>query len=74
MNLGDTDLTNVEVWVNEHYVVLLGSLPVKRQRGVNFAVLYDKAGQRSPSSGNWVNKVELYYDGQLHPVMLRLAD
>ena len=74
VNLGDTALDGVEVWVNEHYVVLLGSLPVKRQRGVNFGVLFDKAGQRSPSRGTWVNKVELYYDGKLHPLTVRLAD
>ena len=74
VNLGDTELKDVEVWVNEHYVVLLGTLPVKQQRGANFHVLFDKAGQQAPSRGTWVEMIELNYDGQMHSVRVRPAD
>ena len=74
INFGDKDLANVEVWVNEHYVMFVGALPLKQQRGVTFNVLFDSAGHRAPSKGVWVDKVELNYDGQMHAVRLHAAD
>jgi len=74
VNLGDTELKDVEVWVNQHYVVLVGTLPVRQQRGINFHVLFDKSGRRAPSRGTWINSIELYYDGALRPVSFRAAD
>ena len=74
VNFGTKDLSNVEVWVNEHYVTFIGALPVKKQRGVNFHVLFDSAGKRAPSRGVWVEKIELNYDGQMHSVRIHAAD
>jgi len=74
VNFGEKDLSDVEVWVNEHYVTFLGALPLKKQRGVNFHNLFDAASQQAPSRGVWVEKIELNYDGQMHSVRIHAAD
>lgn len=74
VNLGTEDFQDLDVWVNQQYVVKLANLPVGRQRGVNFHILYDKAGQRAPVKGVWIQSVELLRDGQIYPARLKIAD
>lgn len=74
VNLGNEDFQDLDVWVNRQYVVKLASLPVGRQRGINFHILYDKDGQRAPVKGVWIQSVELLRDGQMFPARLKIAD
>ena len=74
VNVGEEDWNDVNVWVNQQFVVKLGSLPVRVQRGVNFHALYDREGLRAPSRGVWIRTVEIERDGQLYPLRIRIAD
>lgn len=74
VNLGTEDWQDVDVWVNQQYVVKLGSLPVGRQRGINFHLLYDKAGQRAPSKGVWVKSIEIVRGDEVYSPRVRMAD
>lgn len=74
VNLGDVEIKDVQVWVNGIYSAKLSALPVKRQCGVSFRLLFDKDGKRPPRSGMWVNKVELLYGGKLYTIRTHAAD
>ncbi len=74
VNLGEQDWPNVDVWVNGRYVCPIASLPVKQQKGINFSYFYDTAGMPAPSRGTWIEKVELFYNGQLYDITMHPAD
>ena len=74
VNLSEQSWNNVQVWVNGEYACQVTALPVKRQVGVNFEVLYNKQGQQAPLSGVWVNKAQLVADGKVYDLKLHLAD
>jgi hypothetical protein len=74
VNLSKADLKDVQVWVNSRYVVALSALPSERQVGINFNALYDSEGNRAPSKGVWVGKVEILSNGNLYDVTLHPAD
>lgn len=74
VNLGDTEIKDLQVWVNGQYSARLTALPVKRQLGVSFALLFDKQGKRPPKNGVWAKQVELLYDGKLYTIRTRAAD
>lgn len=74
VNLGTEDWQDVDVWVNQQYVVKLASLRVGVQRGINFRLLYDNAGHQAPSKGVWIKTVEIERGGELYPVRLKIAD
>jgi hypothetical protein len=74
INLGDQDLKDLVIWVNGTYSAPMSVLPTKQQRGVNFRLLFDSKGMRAPNNGTWVNKVELFYSGQLYTIRTRAAD
>jgi hypothetical protein len=81
-NLSPEDWINVEIWVNQKYVVFLPSFPHANKgegyRHLNFQLLYDNQGNYFPTSyvGNSmrIDKVELFRDGKLYDVPVRLAD
>src|SRR5438034_8008458 len=49
-NLSNTDWDNVEVWVNQAYVVHVPKIPGRRTWTFNFEMLYDSAGHHFPTS------------------------
>ena len=73
---------DVEVWVNQKYVVHLPVIPHQNKgegyRHLNFQLLYDNQGNYFPvsivSSKMRVEKVEVCYDGKMYDVPVRLAD
>ena len=81
-NLSPEDWSNVEVWVNQKYVVSLASLPHQDKsagyRHLNFQMLYDNQGQYFPvsflNSKVRVEKVEIFRDGKMFDVPVKLAD
>jgi hypothetical protein len=76
VNLSDQNWSDVEVWVNQQYVVYVPSMEKGKLKVFNFQMIYDDHGKYLPtdSSKERVNKVELYCDGKMYDVRLQLAD
>src|SRR6476469_10291137 len=72
-NLSPDDWNDVEVWVNQKYVVYLPSLPKQNKgagyRHLNFQMFYDNQGGYFPvnvfKSKERIEKVEVYRDGKI---------
>jgi hypothetical protein len=73
-NLSNADWDNVEVWVNQAYVVHVPKIPARRTWTFNFEMLYDAAGHHFPTSKTEIKKVEIYMDGRMYDVPVKLAD
>lgn len=81
-NLSNTEWTDVEVWINQSYVVYLPRLEPKIIKSVPFQAIYNDQGQYYPThDGGFfsqqpkiINKVELYRDGKLYDVPVRAAE
>lgn len=75
-NLSSEDWSNVEIWVNEKYVVGVPTLKHKQLAQINFQMLYDQNGNYFPTNNKKVriDKVEIYRDGKMYDVPLQLAD
>ena len=74
VNLSEEDWTDVELWVNQDYVVLVPSMPKNVQRSINFQMLFDGKGNFFPTSKARVTKIELYRNGKMYNVPVHLAD
>jgi hypothetical protein len=77
-NLSDVDWDNVEVWVNQQYVVWLPKLKARPDRvtSIPFQAIYNDSGHSFPTDNSKVliNKVEVYHDGKMYDVRTQLAD
>lgn len=75
-NLSAGDWNDVEVWVNHKYVVYVPRIPARELRTFNFQMLFDGRGNHLPtrSASPQVQAVELYMDGQMYDVPIRLAE
>jgi hypothetical protein len=76
INLSDENWTNVELWVNEKYVVFIPNWPSRRMEQINFQMLYDRDGGSFPVNNKTirVEKLEIFVDGKLHAIPMKLAD
>lgn len=76
VNLSDRDWQNVEVWVNQTYVVSVPSIPMGKLKVFPFQMLYDGAGNSFPTRNEKtrIEKVELFMDGKMYDVTTKLAD
>lgn len=81
-NLSDVEWTDVEVWVNQAYVVYLPRLEPKTIKSVPFQAIFNEQGQSFPTrSGAWIKQqplmidtVELFRDGKRYDVPVRAAE
>jgi len=76
INLSDENWSNVELWVNEKYVVFIPNWPSRRMEQINFQMLYDRDGGSFPTNNKSirVEKIEIFKDGKLQTVPAKLAD
>ena len=76
INLSDEDWSDVEVWVNQGYVVHVPLMKAHELKRLNFQMLYNDNGQYFPvdNSKVLVKSVELYRDGKMYTVPVQLAD
>jgi hypothetical protein len=78
VNLSDQDWQDVDLWVNQKYVVHLGHWPKGQLKKVNFQMLYDAGGKSFPinngNKGPVVQTVELAREGKVYAVPAKLAD
>ena len=81
-NLSQEDWKDVEIWINQKYVVFLPSIPKFNKadgiRTIKFQMFYDNTGEHFPaslfSSKVIVDKLQIFRDGKMYDVPLRLAD
>ncbi len=75
-NLSGEDWENVEVWVNQQYVVFLPKVEPRRLKRMPFQMLFNENGQSFPTDNMKVRvaKLEVYRDGKMYDVPTQLAD
>jgi hypothetical protein len=73
LNFGDTDIDNVDIWVNRLYVVSLPKLESKKVKKIPFEVLYDSLGKHFPRNGTRIESLEIRIDDVMHKVPTQLG-
>jgi len=76
INLSDDKWSNIELWVNESYVVFLAEWNSKEMKTIDFPMLYNRDGHSFPlnNKDTVVDKIEILKDGKLQSVSKKLAD
>jgi hypothetical protein len=76
VNLSGVEWTDVQVWVNREYVVLLPKMEPNVLKRINFRMIYNGTGQNFPTNNmkTQINQLEIVRDGKLYSVPLRLRD
>ena len=74
VNNSPDDWKNVEVWLNQKYVVSIPEMPQHILKSLPFQMFFDDQGHYFPTDGVMINKVEIYMDGKMYNVPLQLAD
>lgn len=75
-NLSDHDWTDVEVWINQGYVLHLTLLKKGEDRTLPLQMFFDDSGHYYPTSGGnrIIKKIELYAGGKMYDVAVQTAD
>jgi hypothetical protein len=76
VNLSDQAWQDVEIWVNQKYVVHLPKVEPNTLKIINFQMLYDAKGNYFPTNNNktLISKVEVFKDGKMYDLPVRLGD
>ena len=76
VNLSQEPWTDVEIWVNQKYVVHLPKVEPNTLKIINFQMLYDEKGNYFPTDNKKVliSKVEVLKEGKMFDVPVRLGD
>jgi L-lactate utilization protein LutC len=76
INLSEEAWNDVDLWVNEKYVVHIPSWNAKELKQLNFTMLFDRDGLAFPSNNKAIRvaKVEVARGGKLYSVPAKLAD
>lgn len=76
VNLGQEPWKDVELWVNQKYVVHLPKVEPNTLKIIQFQMLFDEKGNYFPTNNSkvLVSKVEVYKDGKMFDVPVRLGD
>jgi len=69
-NLSGQDWANVEVWVNQQYVVFVPKMEQNNAKRLDFKMFYDRDGKHFDTEGgkNPLVSLEIYKDGQMWAV------
>jgi hypothetical protein len=78
-NLSDEEWHDVDLWVNQNWVVHLSKVEKSAQvaKTINFRMLYDDQGHTytwNQKPETRIHQLELYKDGKMYTVKLALAD
>jgi hypothetical protein len=73
-NLTNWDWKNIEVWVNQKYVLSLPELTKNSGVALNFQLFYDSDGHHFEThwGGNPVKSLQIYADGKMYDVVATL--
>ena len=76
VNLSQEPWQDVEVWVNQKYVVHLPKVEPNTLKIINFQMLYDEKGNYFPTDNKKVliSKVDVLKEGKMFDVPVRLGD
>jgi hypothetical protein len=76
VNLSADDWADVELWINQKYVVFLPQLPHNQQKTVGFTMIFDDKGAwlGMTNDERRVEKIEAYMNGKMYEIPCRLAD
>ena len=76
VNLSGEEWTDVEIWVNQQYVVFVPRMKPHDLKVLNFRMLFDSKGRSFPMNNSSVRiqKVEAYHAGQMFDIPVGLAD
>lgn len=76
VNLSGEDWSDVEVWVNQAYVVHLPTMERGKLKVLNFQMIYNDKGNYLPTDSRKerINTVELHQGGTMYDVRVQLAD
>jgi hypothetical protein len=76
VNLSDEQWDDVEIWVNQKYVVHLPKMEPKKVKTINFQMMYDEKGKYFPINNNkvLVEKVEVLRDGKMYDIKTKMGD
>ena len=79
VNLSADDWNNIEVWLNQKYVVFVPKMTPHILEELPFQMFYDDQGHYFPKDGSdgnasLVKKLEIVMDGKMYNVPLQLAD
>ena len=76
VNLSQEQWNDVEIWVNQKYVVHLPKVEPNTLKIINFQMLYDEKGNYFPTDNKKVliSKVEVLNEGKMFDVPVRLGD
>lgn len=72
VNLTAADVQNVEVWINQQYVVQIPTIKSQGDEKLDFEMFYDHDGHIFTTNGgkNPIKMMELFHDGQLFPIII----
>jgi hypothetical protein len=73
-NLTNWNWKNVEVWVNQKYVLSLPEFAANSGEALNFQLFYDSDGHHFATDwgGNPVKSLQIYADGKMYDVVATL--
>jgi hypothetical protein len=73
-NLTNSDWHNIEVWVNQKYVVMVPEWTRNTAKALNFELFYDAEGHhfKTHFGGNPVKSLQIYQDGKMYDVVATL--
>ena len=76
INLSQDEWDDVEMWVNQNYVVLIPKMEPNAIKKIDFEMLFDDNGKHFPTDNKktHVEKVELYRNGKMYDVKARPVD
>ena len=82
VNYSDSEWTDVELWLNQSYVVFLPRMEPKVVKSLPFQAIFNDQGESYPThNGGFFNrspvmvtKVQLYRDGHLYDVPVKTAE
>ena len=76
VNLSSDDWQDVDVWVNQQYVVHLPKMEHGKLKILPFQMIYDDKGNYFPLDNRkvLVSQVSLYKDGKMYDVPVHVAD
>jgi hypothetical protein len=75
-NLSDEDWEDVEVWVNQQYVVYIPKMESHALKHLTFQMIFNDGGFSFPTNNmkTRIEKLEILYAGKMYEVKLQLAD
>ena len=74
VNLSKEDWNDVEIWVNQKYVVFLPTMKAMDLKALPFEMIYDEQGNYFPTDNvkHMVNRVQAYRDGKMYDIKVAL--